>query len=305
MRWEPITPENAVAKLSVASEHAICDFKARYDTRTDPTKAFEIAKDVCAFANHLGGTVLVGVWEGKGLRKGRISRFEELQTPSPGELVKDVERALGLYCRPVPVADAIPISLDESQVEAILGQPGQATTVVAINVSPSLSVPIGCLACARTCKHCEDTGALCSCNGKELPDAWRFPIRRIEGTYFLRPEELAKTMNVAERRALLDLQAIENEPRITVWFNTGDGRRGVSRPCKIAALDPDLMICTLELTHSPRPDGSFPQAHIPLTFVRATWRGLEGWNVAIDGVAFEQQAHPLYREDFMPPGGIR
>jgi predicted HTH transcriptional regulator len=69
MKWEPINPENVGAKLSKASEHAISDFKTTYDTN-DPTKSFEIAKDVCAFANHLGGTMLVGVREGSRDRKG-------------------------------------------------------------------------------------------------------------------------------------------------------------------------------------------------------------------------------------------
>lgn len=41
--------------------------------------------------------------------------------------------------------------------------------------------------------------------------ARRFDERRGERC----PEELAKTMNVAERRVLLDLQAIESEPKIT------------------------------------------------------------------------------------------
>src|SRR5687767_5958247 len=134
MRWEAITQDNAVARLSVASEQATFDLKARYDTKADPTKSFEIAKDICAFANHLGGTILVGAHEAKGGQRGRIAKFEPLTEPSPGELVTEVTRVIGLYCRPVPIVVPIPISLDDAQVSEILSRPDKATVVVAINV---------------------------------------------------------------------------------------------------------------------------------------------------------------------------
>ena len=299
MRWEAITPENAVAKLSVASEHAISDFKGRYETK-DRTVAFEIAKDVCAFANHLGGTIIVGAQEGKKADQGRIVAFVPLTDPSPGELVTHVDRAIKLYCLPVPIANAIEIPLDDAQVSAILQRTGPAASIVAINVQPALNTPVGCLSCSDECKECKTGGALCSCKGKAIPDAYRFPIRTIESARFLRPDELAKTMNIAERRALLELQAIECEPKILVWFNSQSGFQRQVSECKIVRLDPTIMVCLFQLIHIAEEPN---QAEVPLTFVRATWRSSQGWNVAIDGSAFDG-AGPK-REGFRPPGSAR
>jgi hypothetical protein len=292
--------------LSVAHEHAIFDFKSKYET-SDPTTPFEIAKDVCAFANHLGGTILVGACEGKGTKLGRIVRFGELTDPSPRELVKEVDRAISLYCRPVPIVDVIQIPLDAAQVAQILdaaqvaqilGRSISTTLVVAINVPPMLNTPVGCLSCSDECKQCKDAGQLCACKGKPIADAFRFPIRTIETTRFLRPDELARTMNVIERRALLDLQAIQGEEKILVWFNPGDKMRHSAIPCIIESLNSEIMVCTLKCLFATPPRS----AEIPLTFIRATWKSSAGWNVAVDGIAFEGSGHT--RQGFFPPGGM-
>jgi hypothetical protein len=66
-----------------------------------------------------------------------------------------------------------------------------SVTLVAINVQPLLTTPVGCGACAR--------------DGTPVPDAHRFPVRTVDGTRYLRPEELAFHMNSHERRMLLQL----------------------------------------------------------------------------------------------------
>jgi len=297
MRWEPITPQNVVAKLSGASEHAICDFKARYDFQNDPTKSFEIAKDVCAFANHLGGTIIVGAQEGKSERLNLIGAFLSLTNPTPSELVKEVDRVIRNLCLPVPVADAVPIELGANQVKEILRREASATTIVAINVEPTLSGPIGCLACVEHSKACKAAGTVCTCTGTKVPDAWRFPIRAVEGTDLLRPDQIARRMNVNERRALLDLQPIEGEQQILVWFNSGTSFQREAIPCRISKLDPEIMICVLQGIHIP----DAPKAEVPLVFVRAIWRSSEGWNVAIDGSGFDGAGKN--RQGFRPVGG--
>ena len=287
-----------VARLSVASEHAFSDFKRRYDT-TDPAVPFEIAKDICAFANHLGGTIVVGAIEGKGGQRGRIANFAPLVAPSPGDLVNEVDRVVRMLCLPVPIANALEIPLDETQVEAILGRIGPATSIVAINVPAEFNTPVGCLTCATTCKECEVASQRCSCNGKTIPEAYRFPIRVIEGTRNLRPNELARTMNVVERRALLELQAIATEKVVYVWFNSQSGFQRQVSPCEIVSIDPAIMVCVLRLVHVGPPN----TAEVPLTFVRATWRTSNGWNVAIEGSAFDGAGDK--REGFRPPGNAR
>jgi predicted HTH transcriptional regulator len=68
MTWIPLSQENASLPLKTATKRTISDFKETYDL-SDPTKTYELAKDVVAFTNNLGGTILVGVvegWEGDG-----------------------------------------------------------------------------------------------------------------------------------------------------------------------------------------------------------------------------------------------
>jgi hypothetical protein len=304
MRWEPITIENVVDKLTGASEHAISDFKLTYDTKNDQTKAFEIAKDVCAFANHLGGTIIVGAQEGKGDQRGRIAALVPLTDPSPGELVTAIDRAVKLYCLPVPLVNAQEITLDDTQATRILRRASPATSIVAINVQPALNTPIGCLTCCDQCTECKASGVTCSCKGKQIDHAYRFPIRTIESARYLRPDELAKTMNVTERRALLELQAIEGELTITVWFNRGGDSKTAPRLCQIEKLDPELLICVLgDRATGGGGSHDVKSVEIPLTFVRATWRTSAGWNVSIDGMAFEYVVNK--REGYSPPGGFR
>jgi hypothetical protein len=159
--------------------------------------------------------------------------------------------------------------------------------MVAVNVQPSLNTPIGC--------------AVCDKNGTKIDHAWRFPVRTIESVRFLRPEEIAMSMNVRERKALLQLQQLLKEAKLAVWFDTKAGTRGVSRPCRIVSLDPSIMICTFQMITS---DDEEALAEIPLTFVRACWRSRDGWNVAIDGIAFEMDPRGR-REPYYPPGGLR
>jgi hypothetical protein len=112
-----------------------------------------------------------------------LGKFEELKARTPGDLVKAIDRAVRLYCAPLPSVNAITIPLDATQVEQILGRSGEpATTIVAINVEPGLNTPYGCRSCSDECKACKDQGAECSCKGKEIG-------------------ELAKMMNVSERQA--------------------------------------------------------------------------------------------------------
>ena len=301
MRWEPITSENAVAKLAVASEHAICDFKEKYDTKSDPRKVFELAKDICAFANQLGGTIVVGAIEGKGERKGMIANFAALTSPTPGEFVKYVDNALAL-CFPPPIANAEPIALSVDQVKEILGREGPATTVVAINVRPMLNAPVGCLGCSDECDRCiearkTDPSVVCTCKGKKIDHSYRFPIRRVERTDYLRPEEIARAMNVAERRALLELEPLTGEQSILVWFNSGTSFQREAILCQIVKLDSTIMVCVLQLVHL----AVARKAEVPLVFVRAVWQSSNGWNIAIDGSAFDGAGDA--RQGFRPIGG--
>jgi hypothetical protein len=100
----------------------------------------------------------------------------------------------------------------------------------------------------------------------------------------------------------LELQAIETEPTITVWFNRGPAKSTAPRPCQIERLDPQLMIVVIGDRQEGGSARDVKSVEIPLIFVRATWRTSTGWNVSIDGMAFEYVVNK--REGYVPPGGF-
>ena len=175
------------------------DLKRTYDL-ADPLTVFEIAKDVVAFANNVGGTILVGAIEGSGDKKGRAVRFSGVVS---GPLVQALERAVAM-CLPVPIVAPEVIALSEDDQQRLLGARGTAPVeVLAINVPPMLSAPVGAPVCDST--------------GKRIDNAYRFPVRRVEGTRYLRPEELVFYMNSRERQVLLQLEGIPAAERTLVW----------------------------------------------------------------------------------------
>lgn len=64
----------------------------------------EFAKDVCAFANHLGGILLIGVKDDKG-----IAVSASPTVTDPGKLAQRLRQALSNYASPVPRFHPIPI----------------------------------------------------------------------------------------------------------------------------------------------------------------------------------------------------
>lgn len=122
MAWTRISQSNAVGQLQVGSERTVFDLKQNYDL-TDRETRFEIAKDIVAFANNVGGTILVGAVEGSGAKSGRAVRFPGVVT---GPLVRAVDQAVGM-CLPVPVVTPEVVVLTEQDQERLLGTSGSTS----------------------------------------------------------------------------------------------------------------------------------------------------------------------------------
>jgi hypothetical protein len=164
-----------------AREKSDLDFK----TYADPRQIWEHAKDVAAFANSLGGVLVIGADDKTG----------QLVYPGVhGQTVKDVQaiyEGAAQLCSPSPIVDVIPIPL------------GPTKNVVAVNVEPYLDQLVSAPAGTR------------DKNGKEIKhDAgWVFPIRRASQTEWIKPENLAMYMNREVRRAVLLLASIPAQKR--------------------------------------------------------------------------------------------
>jgi predicted HTH transcriptional regulator len=81
-------------------ERATRDLKGGRTT-PDPTNAFELAKDVAAFANHLGGELLVGANEVDGV----VGEYEGLPLPLANTLREQYSKAVKRRCLPRPLFD--------------------------------------------------------------------------------------------------------------------------------------------------------------------------------------------------------
>jgi hypothetical protein len=284
--WTPLDQENARPRLRSAVEHAYFDFKQRYD-QDDPATICEVAKDIAAFANHLGGTILVGAVEGRGESRGRAVAFYSTPIAATSGLVATASA----LCRPVPIVSTERIELELPALNELLARPStEPVELVAINVPPMLSTPVGAPVCDGT--------------GKRLSDAYRFPIRTVDRTRFLRPEELAFHMNTRERQILLQLEAIpptERDP-VTVWsYDMGTGLKPPRRTCAIVGLDAAHLIVSIEMRQK---EGKPVLARTPLVYVRAVWHDTARWNVSVEGSMFTMKAGATSWAGFVPPGAM-
>jgi hypothetical protein len=286
MSWTRISQSNAVEQLQVAAERTVFDLKQTYDL-TDPRTKFEIAKDIVAFANNIGGTILVGAIEGNGDQVGRAVRFPGVAT---GPLIQAIDRAIEM-CLPVPVVAPEMVMLSEQDQQRLLGRPGSSSAeLLAINVPPMLATPVGAPVCDR--------------NGNRIDHAFRFPIRRAEGTRYLRPEELVFHMNSRERQALLQLVALSPEERqaIRLWSHQMGGGLKPPRDVEMTDIDPTKLVATFQapLGHEKK----MIVATVPLAFVRAIWQDVDGWHLSVEGSVFDLKSDGFSWSGFVPLGAM-
>jgi hypothetical protein len=223
-----------------------CDFKTWYR----PDERHKLVTDIVAFANALGGVLLVGAKE----ENERLIAYAPRTRAAADELRAMANEIAQKSCVPCPRIDARVL-------------PQGLGYVVAIHVYGSTAQPIG----ARV---------------KNEPNAYRFPIRRVTGTEFLEPQELATIMVPAIRARALQLAHIPTEERAMniVWHGHG-GAAVVHRSYKLVGIDDHLLQARFiyqDGQHQPR------ELHLPLDQIVAVESRHEGstrtWYVTINGV---------------------
>ncbi len=151
--------------------------------------AFEMAKDVASFANHLGGTLLIGAAE----RAGQLAAYVGLDPAMAGRVRDSYSKAVADRCQPRPFLD-----FEEYEV------PGDAMKrVVAINVSPSLLL-VGVRVAAN--KQSEGWGG----------DVYAYPVRSGTDARYLEPSELAMYMTPSIRRTAVLFSRIPSGAEVRV-----------------------------------------------------------------------------------------
>ncbi len=142
------------------------DVKETYAPKSQP----EMAKDIAAFANAVGGALIIGATEGPTAP----DYSKALAASYAASVEKEVDEAVRDFCRPSPTVHVrtIPVPTDDTRV------------IIVINVEPAVDQPVAA-------RHPTDK------------DMWRFPRRVGRHTEYILPEQLPLFMDSKARRAKL------------------------------------------------------------------------------------------------------
>lgn len=187
-RFSPIVRAEQLPKVNDAIERAVMDFKG-IDSRSgtyDPDK-FEMAKDIAAFANHLGGVIVIGAVE----QGGYLRRVPGITPENAKALRAAYSKAAKERCSP-----RVAIDFDDfaSPVDSL-------RRVVVVNVSPSLNL-VGVRSLGQG-------------------ESWAFPVRSGTDTDYLEPGELAMYMTPHLRRVAVMLARIPVDGQMLVASPAG------------------------------------------------------------------------------------
>ena len=231
--------------LGQAIERPVMDWKVK-----SAKHSFERAKDVAAFANHLGGTLLIGAQEVDGQLQAYVG-----MTPAEAGVVRDeYSKAVADRCTPRP-------AIDFEEYDA----PGDpAKKIVAINVQPSLNL-VGVK--VRADKTQEGHGG----------DAYIFPVRSGTDARFLDPGELAMFMTPKVRRIAVLLSRIPKQTIVNLM-------RPVHRPSNdvrmrfVEVREEDNLVLLSSLS---TPDYAPPERY-PLDRFTTVFEDTAGWRLHLE-----------------------
>jgi Putative DNA-binding domain len=225
------------------------DFKT---TIADPRHEWkELAKDVAAFANHLGGVLLVGARE----QPDGTASYDGLPRDFAEKVAVAYERAGLQKCVPRQTVRA-----------RLLTRPNNKF-IVAVNVEPS---PLF-VAAEYPTKSDIDSGGT----------AWRFPIRRGRDTVYLSPELLPMFLDAKTRRSSVLLGQLEGHFVNVVWRRPpAKGPALRYRHCRVVSAE--LLLNAVHLTGESSAEKF--SVHIPFDDVEAVWG--EVHTVAASGKEF-------------------
>jgi schlafen family protein len=185
-RFEPYGETTPLPAEGEGYERAMLDLKRTIKN------GFHLAKDVAAFANHLGGTLLVGAEEINGC----VGRYHPLDDAKVSEAQKAASESVRDRCSPRPLVDFARI-------------PRGSGVILAVNVWPYIGQVVG--VAVKCSKANEGYGG----------NAFVFPMRTGVDSPYLLPEQLPMFMTPGVRRTVLLLQRIPAGEAVRVKQSTG------------------------------------------------------------------------------------
>jgi hypothetical protein len=256
----PVRTESDLPRAGTAYETSGIDFKRE----VNPNGKTEMAKDVAAFANAMGGVVLVGACEDRGVLKEYVPLMQEraaLVRNAYDEAVRDL-------CIPKPLVDCVQVPLGRG-------------FVVAINVWPFPAQPVGVV------------------DSKGASRSYCFPCRTGTHTIYLTPDQLPMLMLPEVRRVAILLSSIPIGERENVTLHAVPRHHLDYDATQEAVLELDLEEVTMRNTVSFKTRGGDKEFTIPADSITHVWRSpSREWAITTSVMLFPS-AEGLLRA--MPP----
>jgi hypothetical protein len=248
-------------------ETLLLDAKANYDV----SKKFEMGKDVAAFANATGGTLLIGAFEDSS----KLIRYRPLCASDAVAVRQSFEEAIRDRCTPLPRVTFSQITYD----------PGE---ILAINVWPFPGQAVGV---------CRDG------NKKVASNGFVFPIRTATQTDYLLPEQLPLLMLPELRRTAILLDSIPHEARNSITIHAAVCAHGVhgsnSTSFSGELIDYSYLSNSFKIKIHPLLTGYGAESRdviigLPLDRIKSVWEYEGNWIVAIGGRFSENHRNWYY-----------
>ena len=197
--FTPIQEAAELPDVGEATERFFLDFKRTYekksfpDAKKDRFDHREMAKDVAAFANASGGTIIVGAIEDH--TKGVVGKYEPLAKKDAKDISDAFDHAVKDRCSPCPVFDVVTLN--------------QGTGfVVVVNVWPFPGQPVGVM--TRNDPKTDGSGE----------PGHVFPMRVGKHAIYLKPEQLPMMIDAKVRRVAILFAGIPSGTKVRVEFGS-------------------------------------------------------------------------------------
>lgn len=275
--FKPFVTPSDLPKIGDGFERATLDLKATYDL----AKQACMAIDVAAFANHIGGTLLIGASE----TDGRVGAYVPVPEAENNARKDAFSKAVAGRCRPAPHVDLVPIAYGTGWV-------------LAVNVWPQVNGPVGVRVCdvealaenykaRHVASGVPETEATARAKteakrdaGGYAGDSWVFPIRSGSDAFYVTPENLPMYMLPHVRRTALLLRKIP--PGATVQCVVADIEK---RPRVLDSVDEEANVVKMHAPGDPAAPHWVPLDGIASVFETES----DGW-----WLLFEKKNH-FYR----------
>jgi hypothetical protein len=232
----------------------------------DPKEWWELAKDIAAFANYIGGVILVGAAE----NSSGTADLSGIPAVTAQDTKDAYEKAARDKCLPRPL------------VTVWILEPAEISgrCVLAVNVEPVPDQIVGSMFYATN-----------KAGKPETSDAWRFPVRIGKDNVLITPDRIPMFIDAKIRRAAIRLSSIrQGSASMLVWRHPTNQFDDAPARDTIVGLEVDLAANVFRARRV-IDRGEHPFS-VPLDDVEAVWEETQGsWRIRVTGWLDERSSY--------------